>query len=130
MPLLRFMESQEHMFSVVSRTHMPGDAPRSQVEGNAFLARVAEVTCILVSGQDKLGSKSIPDIVAKLGETWDNYAFTGKQPGEVRGKCLTDDLIDTYSQDMENMYGIKFVSPIKRVRDNKPKTKPQEDHAL
>ena len=130
MPLLRYMESQEHMFSVVSRTHMPGDAPRSQVEGNAFLARVAEVTCILVSGQDKLGSKSIPDIVAKLGETWDNYVFTGKQPGEVRGKCLTDDLIDTYSQDMENTYGIKFVSPIKRVRDNKPKTKPQEDHAL
>ena len=130
MPLLRFMESQEHTASVVSRTHLPANAPRSQVEGNAFLARVAEVTCILVSGQDKLGSKTIPDIVAKLDETWDTYTFTGKQPGEVRGKCLSDDLIDTYTQDMDNTYGIKFISPVKRVQDNKPKVKQRVDHAL
>ena len=100
------------------------------MEGNAFIARVSEITCLLVSGQERLGSKTIPDIVAKLEETWDTYAFAGKQHGEVRGKCLTDDLIDTYTQDMENMYGIKFVSPIKRVQDNKPKSKPRVDHAL
>ena len=130
MPLLKYMESQEHTYSVVSRTHLSGAAARSQVEGNAFLARVSEITCILISGQDKLGSKTIPDIVAKLEETWDAYSFTGKQPGEVRGKGLSDDLIDTYTQDMENMYGIKFVSPVKRVQDNKPKSKPRVDHAL
>jgi len=130
MPLLKFMESQEHTYSVVSRTHLPGNAPRNQVEGNAFLARVAELTCILVSGQDRLGSKTIPDIVAKLEEVWDTHAFTGKLPGEVRGKCLSDDSIDTYTQDMEHAYGIKFASPVKRLQDNKPKTKPRVDHAL
>ena len=130
MPLLEYIESQEHLFSVVSRTHMPGDAPRNQVEGSAFLARVAEITCILVSGQEKLGSKTIPDIMAKLDETWDTYTFAGKQPGEVRGKCLTNEQVDTYAQDMENMYGIKFASPVKRMQDSKPKAKQRVDHAL
>ena len=129
-PLLEYIESQEHLFSVVSRTHMPGDAPRNQVEGSAFLARVAEITCILVSGQEKLGSKTIPDIMAKLDETWDTYTFAGKQPGEVRGKCLTNEQVDTYAQDMENMYGIKFASPVKRMQDSKPKAKQRVDHAL
>ena len=130
MPLLKFVESQEHTFSVVSRTHLPRNTPMSQVEGNAFLAKVAELTCILVSGRGRLGSKTIPDIVAKLEETWDTHAFAGRLPGEVRGKCESADNIDTYTQDLESVYGIKFKSPLKRVQDNKEKVKPRVDHAL
>ena len=122
-PLLTHMESKGQLWSAASRTHLPSTAPTNQIESYAFMAKVAELTCLLIGGKDALGSKSVPEIMAELDETWETHSFTGKRHGEVRGKCVNTDEPDSYSADLESVYGIKFRSPIKAIHANSQKAK-------
>ena len=61
--------------------------------------------------------------LAELDETWETHSFTGKRHGEVRGKCVNTDEPDSYSADLESVYGTKFRSPIKAIHANSQKAK-------